>query len=140
MDSTPFNPETDLSPIPFDARHCQVAAALKHAGLPWRPHVGCFVWDHDKLVEASSPFPGRIYFILNVRHFLRIFGTVENMTRRLVWLPTWHQARLLCDQLGVDQRELSKLRHCSGEIGPGDELIVLYEIILDGLWKKAGAG
>jgi hypothetical protein len=140
MDPTPFNPETDLPPIPFDERHCQIAAALKDAGLPWRPHVGCFVWDRDELIEVGSPFPGRIYFFLNLGNFLRIFETIENITKKLVWPPTWHQARLLCDQLGVDQKELSKLWQCSGEIKAGDELFGLYEILLERLRKKAMSG
>jgi hypothetical protein len=140
MDPTPFNPETDLPPIPFDERHCRIAAALKDAGLPWRPHVGCFVWDRDEVIEASSPFPGRIYLILNLGHFLRIFDSVENITKRLVWLPTWHQARLLCDQLGVDQKDISKFWQCFGEIKAGDELIGIYEILLKRLQEKARAG
>jgi hypothetical protein len=57
MKPTPFNPETDFAPIPFHLRHCQVAAELKQAGLPWTPHVGCFVWDRDGHITASSPFP-----------------------------------------------------------------------------------
>ena len=74
MKPTPFNSKTDLPPIPFDLRHCQAAAQLKERGLPWTPHVGCFVWDPDAIMEVTSPFPNRIYFILNLGHFLRIFG------------------------------------------------------------------
>jgi hypothetical protein len=36
---------------------------------------------------------------LDKRHFfLRIFGTQDSMTEKLVWLPTWHQACLLCSE------------------------------------------
>jgi len=47
---------------------------------------------------APSPFPHDVYFILNMNRFLLIFGTVEEMQRSLVWLPTWTQCmRLLQD-------------------------------------------
>ena len=101
MTPTPFDPTRDLAPIPFDDRLCRLAADLKNQGLPWRPHVGCFVWDPEKVIESPSPFPNRIYFILSLPRFVGIFGTVENMVARLVWLPTMHQAGALCRRLGV---------------------------------------
>ena len=133
MKPTPFNSKTDLPPIPFDLRHCQAAAQLKERGLPWTPHVGCFVWDPDEIMEVTSPFPGRIYFILNVGHFLRIFGSLEEISRKLVWLPTHHQARLLCDQVGVTQEEVSAVLASAEGIRAGDELLVLYKMILNKL-------
>ncbi len=133
MKPTPFNPETDLPPIPFDLRHCQAAAQLKDKGLPWTPHVGCFVWDPDEIIEVTSPFPDRIYFILNLGHFLRIFGSLEEISRKLVWLPTYHQARLLCDQAGVDQKEVLATLASAEDIHAGDELLVLYKFILNKL-------
>jgi hypothetical protein len=39
MQPTPFNPKSDLPPLPFEDRHCQLAASLKQAGLSWTPHV-----------------------------------------------------------------------------------------------------
>ncbi|MBT8407635.1 MAG: hypothetical protein KJP05_09265 [Deltaproteobacteria bacterium] len=133
MKPTPFNSKTDLPPIPFDLRHCQAAAQLKERGLPWTPHVGCFVWDPDEIIEVTSPFPNRIYFILNLGHFLRIFGSLEKISRKLVWLPTYHQARLLCDQVGVDQEEVSALLASADNIRAGEELLVLYKMILSKL-------
>jgi len=130
MKPTLFNSKTDLPPIPFDLRHCQAAAQLKERGLPWTPHVGCFVWDPDEIMEVTSPFPNRIYFILNLGHFLRIFGSLEKISRKLVWLPTYHQACLLCDQVGVDQEEVSALLASADNIRAGEELLVLYKMIL----------
>ena len=66
MRPTPFNPESDLPPIPFDRETCQLAAALKQSGLPWQPHVGCFVWDPERYIQPASPFPRNIYFILSI--------------------------------------------------------------------------
>ncbi|MGD8253240.1 MAG: hypothetical protein PVJ11_01300 [Syntrophobacterales bacterium] len=133
MKPTPFNPETDLPPIPFDLRHCQAAAQVKDRGLPWTPHVGCFVWDPDEIIEVASPFPGRIYFILNLGHFLRLFGSLEEISRKLVWLPTYHQARLLCNQVGVDQKRVLAALASTENINAGDELLVLYKLILNKL-------
>ena len=133
MKPTPFNPDTDLPPIPFDLRHCQAAAQLKERGLPWTPHVGCFVWDPHEIIEVTSPFPGRIYFILNLGHFLRIFGSLEEISRKLVWLPTYHQARLYCDQVGIEHEEVSAVLASAENIRAGDELLVLYKMILNEL-------
>jgi len=84
MKATPFNPKADLAPIPFDSRHCRVALQLKEAGLVWQPHAGCFVWDRDRHIPVPSPFPGQIYFVLNVERFLGIFESVDNMKEKLV--------------------------------------------------------
>ena len=130
MKPTPFNPETDLPPIPFDLRHCRAAAQLKERGLSWTPHVGCFVWDPDEIIEVTSPFPDRIYFILNLGHFLRILGSLEEISKKLVWLPTHHQARLLCDQVGVDPAEVAAILASTEIIRTGEELLVLYKMIL----------
>ena len=133
MKPTPFNPETDLPPIPFDPRHCQAAAQLKEKGLSWIPHVGCFVWDPDEIIEVTSPFPDRIYFILNLGHFLRIFGSLEEISEKLVWLPTYHQTRLLLEQVGVEPEEVSALLASKKIIHAGDELLMLYKLILNEL-------
>ena len=116
--------------MPFDQQHCQGAAQLKKRGLPWTPHVGCFVWDPHEIIEVTSPFPGRVYFILNLGHFLRIFGSLEEICKNLVWLPTYHQARLLCDQVGVDREEISAVLGSAENIRAGDELLALYKMIL----------
>jgi hypothetical protein len=136
MKSTPFNPETDLPPIPFEKRHCQAAAKLKERGLPWTVHVGCFVWDPDEIIEVTSPFPNRIYFILNVGHFLRIFGSLEEISKNLVWLPTYHQARLLCDQTGLNHEKVSAALASAENIRAGDEVLLLYQLILKKLEAK----
>ena len=104
---TPFVEGTDLEPIPFSAEHCDLAKTLKEKGLDWRPHVGCFVWDEKGHIEVSSPFPNRIYFILNLGHFLKIFETIENMKVKLVWLPTCHQAKIICKNLNISQTEIN---------------------------------
>lgn len=129
-EATPFKPDTDLAPIPFTLRACEMARALKKAGLPWRVHVGCFVWDPENIIIPPSPFPNRVYFILNITRFLKIFGSVEEMKKKLVWLPTWHQTRLLCEQFGIED-DLESLLSKDPKPSPGKDLMHLYELLLE---------
>ena len=131
-----FNPEKDLAPIPFDERVCQLALDLKNLGLNWQPHVGCFVWDPDDIIKVESPFPRRIYFILSLPRFIEIFGSIANMVEKLVWLPTWHQARLLCEQLGVTKHDLDDDWQSGTAFSPGEDLLGLYRRIGDALQNR----
>ena len=128
--------ESDLPPTPFGRDHRELALRLKQAGLAWKPHTGCFVWDREGLIPADSPFPDRVYFILNLGHFLRLLGTAERVRERLVWLPTWHQARLSAERLGVDGKALRDIWEGGETLKPGEELLRLYEILLVALEKS----
>ena len=130
MKPTPFNQKTDLAPIPFSLEHCKAAKKLKEHGLTWRPHVGCFVWDENEYIKASSPFPHRIYFILNLGHFLKRFETTENIADKLVWLPTWHQARLICEQLHIPYDEIYSILYPETNQTIGADILRLYGMIL----------
>ena len=121
-----FNPEKDLAPIPFDERVCRLALEMKKKGLKWRPHVGCFVWDPEGIIKVASPFPGNVYFILNLPRFIDIFGSVDRITENLVWLPTWYQARILCHQLGITDDSLISGGPTSS---PVEDLLGLYRTI-----------
>jgi hypothetical protein len=66
-------------------------------------------------------------------HFLRIFGTIEAVAEKLIWLPTHHQARLLCDRYGVDAKEISDAISSAKPLG---ELLALYRILLTKLRNK----
>ena len=133
MKAVPFDPETDAAPIPFDRRHLDTALDLKRRGLKWRPHVGCFVWDSEEVIQAPSPFPLRVYFILSVPRFVDIFGTVDHAAVKLVWLPTWHQGRLAAASLGVGQKQIEGLFSPDSPASPGEELLGLYRLIAQAL-------
>jgi len=133
MTSKRFNPETDLAPMPFDERVCRQAMAMKKSGLGWRPQVGCFVWDPDEFIKPTSPFPDRIYFILSLARFIEIFDTIDQIAEKLVWLPTWHQARLVCRQLGIADHIAKKSRKGDDALSPVDELLQIYGKIVDTL-------
>jgi hypothetical protein len=134
MLATPFNPETDFAPLPFDRKICDLALELKQAGLRWKPHVGCFVWDHQELINTPSPFPHHIYFILNLNRFINIFKDADGIISQLVWIPTWHQARQLAHQLGVPEESVCAI-WSTDFLSPGQELAQLYHLILSALKK-----
>ncbi|MBW2434332.1 MAG: hypothetical protein JRF36_12060 [Deltaproteobacteria bacterium] len=133
-----FDPQTDLAPMAFDNQICQLALKIKRLGIKWQPHVGCFVWDPDRTIAADSPFPHRIYFILSLPRFIDIFGSRQAIVERLVWLPTWHQARLLCRQLNVPDDAVANIWQSRASLSAGEELPKMYELIIDALQKGQG--
>jgi hypothetical protein len=130
MKSTPFDPVNDAAPIPFTDEVCSTAKRMKERGLKWRPHVGCFAWDEEGYIDVPSPFPHRIYFVLNVNHFLKIFGKKEAMVKKLVWLPTWYQCRKICRCYGIPIERSDGPVRSDGEDDPEAELLRLYDLIL----------
>jgi hypothetical protein len=136
MKSIPLNPQKDLAPMPFNTQICQLAREIKRLGTHWQPHVGCFVWDPDKTIAVESPFPHRIYFILSLPRFMDILGSREAIVEKLVWLPTWHQARQLCRQLNVPDDAVAHIWQSQASLSAGEELQKIYELIIDALRKR----
>jgi len=128
-----FDPEKDLPPTPFDERICRLALEMKDLGVNWQPHVGCFVWDPDNWIKPESPFPNRIYFVLSLPRFVEIFESIQEMVRKLVWLPTWHQARLLCMRMGIRDDLFKKNLQLTLKPTPTEELLTIYALIINAL-------
>jgi len=135
-----FTPESDFAPMPFDEHICLKALEMKKNNLVWRPHVGCFVWDPDEIIKPASPFPGRIYFILSLARFIDIFGSIDQIASKLVWLPTWHQARLVYQQLEGPDSLMDESRPEGHAISIGEELLNIYELIIKTLKTKHQQG
>jgi hypothetical protein len=133
MKTKRFNPEKDFAPMPFDEAVCRRALEMKNSGLAWQPHVGCFVWDPDEFIKPASPFPGRIYFILSLQRFIEIFDSIEQIRAKLVWLPTWHQARLISRQLGISDEAIEEERKRGEALSAGDDLLHIYGLIVQAL-------
>jgi hypothetical protein len=131
-----FNPENDLAPMPFDNRICLRALEMKKNHLVWRPHVGCFVWDPDEIIQPPSPFPGRIYFILSLARFIDIFGSIDQIAAKLVWLPTWHQAQLVYRQLAGGDSAMGQACPGSDTFSAVEGLFSLYGRIIGALKEK----
>ena len=136
MKPIPFDPHKDLAPMVFDAQICQLAQEMKRLEIDWHPHVGCFVCDPDNTIEVDSPFPHRIYFILSLPRFIDIFGSSAAIAEKLVWMPTWHQARLLCNQLSVPDDVVAAIWQGGTEFSTGEELHQIYKLIIDALKKR----
>lgn len=120
----------------FTPLEIELARRLKQLGLAWTPGVGHYVWDEAGLIDCSSPFHDHVYFILDLKHFLRRAKTIERLQQDLCWLPTWEQARDLLRELGctdaVVQQRLSEAR----AIETARERICLYGLLAEQL----GAG
>jgi hypothetical protein len=93
------------------------------------------VWDPDEHVKVESPFPHRIYFILSLPRFIDIFGSIEAIAEKLVWLPTWHQARLLCQKLGVPDRAVVNIWQSRTPPSTDEELRQIYKLLIGALKK-----
>lgn len=119
--------------MPFSDAEISLARDLQTAGLPWHPAVGHYVYDHTQLIDAPSPFRPGVYFILDLKHFLRRAGTLTALQQRLCWLPQWHQARALARTLGVRDADLQALLLDTDALARGNELITLYRAILSRL-------
>lgn len=130
MPSVPFDAANDLPPIPFDRTVCALALDLKRSGLPWTPHVGCFVWDPEHRIAPESPFPNRVYFILSLPRFQDLLGSLDAVRDKLVWLPTWHQACLLCRRYAVDDTEARQAPK------PTDALKTVYRLLIEALASR----
>jgi hypothetical protein len=124
----------------FTEEQINAARRLRDAGLPWNPGPGDFVYDERGLVERPSPFQDRVYFILDLRHFLRRAGTVERLKQAMFWLPQWQQARQLLRDLGVGDVELAAMLEKQNAIASGRELLALYERIRQALESGSRAG
>lgn len=131
------NEKMTADPIPFDKQLLDLALNLKESGLPWSPQTGCFVWDHHGHIPAPSPFPHRVYFILSMSRFMHIFGDVEQMQDKLVWLPTWYQAMHLCIQMGVPKTTITLADPIVSHLSPVHGLMRLYHAIEQELRKAA---
>ena len=71
--------------------------------------------------------------------FAEIFGSVEEMARKLVWLPTWHQACLMWREMSAAQGVCEKIPPSASDRTPTGELIRIYELIIDALQNRRGA-
>ena len=90
----------------------------------------------DNTIQVDSPFPGNIYFILSLPRFIDIFGSIENIIDKLVWPPTWHQARILCQQLGIPDKDIAGCLESNKRVSPGEELLQIYRLIGRAIQKR----
>jgi hypothetical protein len=115
----------------FSDEELELAQLFKAYGLDWTPAPGQYVLDQGQLIEAPSPFQDRVYFILELKHFLRRSGTLDALKERMCWLPTFEQSRLLLRRFGLGESQVAERLCRSGAIARGSERLELYRMIED---------
>lgn len=103
---------------------------MKDSGLVWQPSMGHYLWDPHRKIFKSSPYENRVYYILNLDHFIKIFATIENIKKMFIWIPTYYHARLVCEDLGIDRNYIFEKLMASNVKSTTDELSVLYNLII----------
>lgn len=113
----------------FTTAEITQALELKRLGLDWNPGTGCYVWDEAGIIKCESPFHDLVYYILDIKHFLRRADSIEQLKRDLCWLPTWFDARQVLQGLGVTPEAITDRLKTDQAIENGTERMTLYRMI-----------
>lgn len=116
----------------FTSQEIEQARKLKRIGLAWTPQVSHYVWDETGIINCPSPFHDMVYFILDLKHFLRR-GTIERLQQELCWLPTWEQARELLRERGVSSEVVAQSLDQRQALQKGEERLCLYQLLEESL-------
>lgn len=114
----------------FSQDEIQLAHELKANSLPWNPQPGHYVWDGEPLIRHESPFHDRVFFILDLKHFLRRSETIERLVESMVWLPTWEQCRVELANRSVPVEEVSAHLRATDALANQTERRELYVLLL----------
>lgn len=118
-----------LNSMSFSDEELELAQLFKAYGLDWTPTCGQYVLDQSQLIECDSPFQGRVFYILDLKHFLRRSGTVERLREAMCWLPTWEQARCILRDFHVSDARVAVHLAETSAIETGTERLELYRLI-----------
>jgi hypothetical protein len=124
----------------FTPQMIELAIRFKAGGVPWQPAPGDYVLDRQAIVQRESPFQPGVYFILNLPHFAKLAGGPEDLQEKLVWLPTWDQARAVLRDAGLSDAAQQVTLVQREAIATNRELITLYELICERFPPRAAAG
>ncbi|MEM7473443.1 MAG: hypothetical protein AAF483_00480 [Planctomycetota bacterium] len=115
--------------VRFSDEELELAQLFKAYGLDWTPEVGHFVLDQSDLIDCESPFQDGVFFILDLKHFLRRSETIENLKQSVCWLPTWEQMRELLREYDVSDAQVSERMQETSAIDHGTERLELYRML-----------
>lgn len=115
--------------IRFTDEEIRYAIELKRKGLNWEPRPGHYVWDEAGMIEAPTPFQEKVHLIHDLEQFARRPERISLLQASLVWLPTWHDARALLDQMGISNETIVHRLRAEKAIEHGKELLTLYKLI-----------
>ncbi|MFZ9010852.1 MAG: hypothetical protein ACO21J_10365 [Anaerohalosphaeraceae bacterium] len=117
----------------FCEREIEMAQKLHALNLQWHPQAGNYVFDIKGIIEKSSPFQTGVYFILDIKHFLKRAGSPEAIKASMCWLPVWEDCRTLLKSLGVSWSQVENRLIEKSAFQNDSERVVLYEMILERL-------
>ncbi len=115
----------------FSENEISIAKRLHDLNLPWEPRVGNYVYDLKGIIDKSSPFQQGVYFILDLKHFIRYAGSVEGIKKSMCWLPLWEDCRNILINLGVNWKTVQKQLIEMKAFENNQERGFLYKIILE---------
>lgn len=124
--------------VHFTPREIELAIRAKSLGLVWEPKVGNFVHDTQAVVQPTSPFQDRVYFILNHDYFMKKIGGVGRFKEVMTWLPTWEDLRQELGARGISGEQIAARVAASGAWAAGNEREVLYQWWVELLEQAAG--
>ena len=113
----------------FSDEEIALAQLFKAYGLRWEPAPGQYVLDQGDLIGCPSPFQERVYFILDLKHFLRRAETLDNLKDRMCWLPNWEDAREILAGFGVSAETIVQRLLESDAISKRSERLELYRLL-----------
>ena len=114
----------------FSEREIEIARKLHSLQLQWHPQAGQYVFDLEGIIEKNSPFQTGVYFILDIKHFLRRAGSVEDIKASMCWLPLWEDCRNILKDLDVSWNRIESRLTATSAFENDIERQQLYEIIL----------
>ena len=117
----------------FSEREIEIAKKLHELKIQWQPQAGQYVFDIKGVIEKSSPFQTGVYFILDIKHFLRRAGSVEDIKAAMCWLPLWEDCRIILKSLDIPWNRVENRPIDNSAFENDRERLALYEIILEEL-------
>ena len=109
---------------------------LHDSKLPWQPQAGNYVYDIKGIIEKSSPFQEKVFFILDIKHFLKRARSMNGIKESMCWLPLWEDCRNILKELDVSWSRIESQLVKNSAFENNTERQVLYEIILDEIENK----
>ena len=125
--------DEEIRKMKFSESEIEIAKKLHALNLQWKPQAGNYVFDIKGIIEKSSPFQPSVYFILDIKHFLRIAGSLEGIKDSMCWLPVWEDCRTILKSLDVSWSQVENRLIENSAFQNESERAVLYEMILERL-------
>ena len=117
----------------FSESEIEIAKKLHDLDLQWQPQAGDYVYDMKGIIEKPSPFQDHVYFILDIKHFIRRAQNVEGIKKAMCWLPLWEDCREILVKLGVKWEDIFQRLQETSAFERESERTEMYRIILSRL-------